>query len=97
MGAVAAAALRPLVGAVGAVRVAVAAPHDGHALGRVAAELVGAAGGGGGALELVAAVAAVVVAAARVGGRRALPVGALELSAWDGLGVLLTEGRGEGR
>lgn len=88
--AVAAAALRPLVGTVGAVGVSVAAPHERHALRGVAAEVVGPAGQRGRALELVAAVAAVVVAVARVDGGQALAVGAHELPAGAGFGVWRT-------
>lgn len=83
----AAAALRPLVGAVRAVGVPVAAPHERHALRGVAAEVLRPAGQRGGALELVAAVPAVIIAVAHVGGGQALPVGAHELTGGTGFGV----------
>lgn len=84
---VAAAALRPLVGAVGAVGVPVAAPHERHTLGGIAAEVVRPAGQRGAALELVTAVAAVVIAVAHVGGGQALAVGAHELTTGTGFGI----------
>lgn len=83
----AAAALRALVGAVRAVGVPVAAPHERHALRGVAAEVLRPAGQRGGALELVAAVPAVVIAVAHVGGGQALPVGAHELTGGTGFGI----------
>lgn len=85
--AVAAAALRPFVRAVGAVGVPVAAPHEWHALRGVAAQMVGPAGQRGGALELVAAVPAVVITVTHVGGGQALAVGAHELAVGAGFGI----------
>lgn len=84
---VAAAALRPLVGAVRAVGVSVAAPHERHTLWGVAAEVVRPAGQRGAALELVAAVPTVVIAVAHVGGGQALPVGTHELPSGTGFGI----------
>lgn len=84
---VAAAALRPLVGTVGAVGVSVAAPHERHTLRAIAAEVVRPAGQKGGALELVAAVPAVVIAVAHVGGGQALSVGAHKLTTGTGFGI----------
>ena len=85
--AAAAAAGGALVGAVSAVGVPVAAPHERHALGGVAAQVVRPARHLGHALELVAAVAAVVVPVAHVHARQALAVAAHELAAGAGLGV----------
>lgn len=84
---VAAAALRPLVGAIRAVRVSVTAPHQRHTLGRVATKMVGPAGQGGGALELIATISAVVVPVAHVDGGQALAVGTHELPSGTGFGI----------
>lgn len=70
--------LGPLVGAVGAVGVAVAGPQAGHAHAVAAPEGRGAAGGGA-AGGLVAAVVAVRLLVAHEGGRHALTVRAAEL------------------
>lgn len=69
---------RPLVGAVGTVAVAVAAPLGRDAHGVVALEGVAAAGGRG-AGRLVRAVRAVAILVADEGGGDALAVGTLEL------------------
>ena len=69
----------PLVGAVGAVGVAVAGPEPRHAGAAVAAEGGGAAGGQG-AGRLVAAVVAVGVLVAHEAARHTLAAGAAELA-----------------
>ena len=86
-----AAALHGLVRLVLAVRVAVATPQGGDALGVIAAELVLAAGGSR-ALLLVAGVPAVVVAIAHEDWCHALPVTALEIFGGAGLGICRTKG-----
>lgn len=85
--AVAATALWPLVGTVGAVGVSVAAPHERHTLRGVTAEVVGPAGQRGGTLELIAAVATVVVTVTHVVSGQALAVGTHELTAGAGFGI----------
>lgn len=70
--------LRPLVGAVGTVAVAIAAPLGRDTHGVVALEGAAAAGGFG-AGRLVRAVGTVLILVAHKGGGDALAVGALEL------------------
>lgn len=87
------AALHGLVRFVLAVRVAVAAPQGGDALGVVAAELVLAAGGRR-ALHLVAGVPTVVVAVAHEDRRHTFAVETLEVFGGARLGIYRTDGTG---
>lgn len=90
------AVLRPLVGAVGAVRVSVAAPLGRHAHRVVALEGTRAAGGFG-AGGLVRVVRTVAVAVADEGGGHTLAVGALKLVRGALFGRCGEAGRGEER
>lgn len=91
-----AAALHGLVGLVLAVRVAIAAPQGGDALGVIAAELVLATGGGRSrALLLVAAVPAVIVAVANKDWCHTFPVMTLEIVGGTCLGICSKIGKDE--